>query len=326
MLERINGYTIGGCLPDEPGQSFPVLEKAGAISAPAAVDLRPRCSAVEDQRAIGSCVANSIVGALEYHQALRGGAVRDLSRLFVYYNARKLAGSETLDAGCSRRKALASVLAWGVCPEAMWPYQDVMVNELPTRDSYKAAERFLGVAFAELDHGDPVKDALASGLPVVFGMGVPRQLLMAEGGRTGRMRPPADGKWEDATSGHAMLIVGYDDRENAFLVRNSWGSKWGEAGHVWIDYDVMAHYTQPPVYHGEKPFVIGAIAETRAYSLSGPSAEQFMQSAALAAGPRLMAEMQAARQSAGNSLDEHLSKAKQSIRDRLRGPGAGGGY
>ncbi|MEQ8557429.1 MAG: C1 family peptidase [Henriciella sp.] len=325
MLEALDDCLIGGCLPDEPGQSFPTLEKTGAIERPAKVDLRSYCSPVEDQRKVGSCVANAVVGALEYHQVRRGERVRDLSRLFVYYNARKLADKEIHDTGSSRRKALASVLGWGVCPEAMWPYQHAMVNEPPTKDCYTAAERFRGVEFAELEHGDAVKDALASGLPVVFGMAVPR-LLMGIEGRKGRMRPPAGGRWEDARSGHAMLIVGYDDRENAFLVRNSWGTDWGEEGHVWIDYDVMMHYTQPPVYPGEKPFVIGAIAEHRAYQLSGPNADQVLQSVAQSAAPSLAAELQASRQSVASELEEHLSRSRQSIRDRLRGPGAGGGY
>ncbi|WP_045469062.1 C1 family peptidase [Winogradskyella sp. PG-2] len=35
---------------------------------------------------------------------------------------------------------------------------------------------------------------------------------------------------------HAMLIVGYDNENNAFKVVNSWGENWGDDGFVWIDY------------------------------------------------------------------------------------------
>ena len=35
---------------------------------------------------------------------------------------------------------------------------------------------------------------------------------------------------------HAMLVVGYSDRYNAFKVVNSWGANWGDNGFVWIDY------------------------------------------------------------------------------------------
>jgi len=35
---------------------------------------------------------------------------------------------------------------------------------------------------------------------------------------------------------HSMVISGYDDNRNAFLVMNSWGTSWGDKGFIWIDY------------------------------------------------------------------------------------------
>ena len=35
---------------------------------------------------------------------------------------------------------------------------------------------------------------------------------------------------------HAIIIVGWDDSKNAYLVKNSWGRVWGEDGYIWIDY------------------------------------------------------------------------------------------
>ncbi|MCR9248413.1 MAG: C1 family peptidase [bacterium] len=35
--------------------------------------------------------------------------------------------------------------------------------------------------------------------------------------------------------GHAVLLVGYDDR--GFLAKNSWGTGWGESGYCWITFD-----------------------------------------------------------------------------------------
>lgn len=36
---------------------------------------------------------------------------------------------------------------------------------------------------------------------------------------------------------HAIEIIGWDDDKQAWLVRNSWGPKWGkEGGYIWIDY------------------------------------------------------------------------------------------
>lgn len=35
---------------------------------------------------------------------------------------------------------------------------------------------------------------------------------------------------------HAVLVVGYDDERQAFIVKNSWGTGWGEAGYFMIAY------------------------------------------------------------------------------------------
>lgn len=35
---------------------------------------------------------------------------------------------------------------------------------------------------------------------------------------------------------HAVLAIGYDDTQQAFIVKNSWGSGWGEAGYFMIAY------------------------------------------------------------------------------------------
>jgi C1A family cysteine protease len=36
---------------------------------------------------------------------------------------------------------------------------------------------------------------------------------------------------------HAMVLAGYDDSKNAFRVRNSWGTEWGDKGSIWVDYE-----------------------------------------------------------------------------------------
>lgn len=35
---------------------------------------------------------------------------------------------------------------------------------------------------------------------------------------------------------HQVNLVGWDDSKNAWLMRNSWGTGWGEAGYCWIEY------------------------------------------------------------------------------------------
>lgn len=35
---------------------------------------------------------------------------------------------------------------------------------------------------------------------------------------------------------HVVLLVGWDDKKGAWLIKNSWGEKWGEKGYGWIKY------------------------------------------------------------------------------------------
>ena len=56
-------------------------------------------------------------------------------------------------------------------------------------------------------------------------------------GRNGVVPMPADG--ELSVGGHAMLIVGYDIKTKMYLVRNSWGKRWGDRGYCHIPFAMV---------------------------------------------------------------------------------------
>ncbi len=35
---------------------------------------------------------------------------------------------------------------------------------------------------------------------------------------------------------HGIVIVGWDDTKKSYLIKNSWGERWGENGYMWIEY------------------------------------------------------------------------------------------
>ena len=48
--------------------------------------------------------------------------------------------------------------------------------------------------------------------------------------------PTEDEGGRQSHGGHAMLCVGYSDPDEVFIVRNSWGTDWGDKGYCYIPY------------------------------------------------------------------------------------------
>lgn len=86
-----------------------------------------------------------------------------------------------------------------------------------------------------------VKEALAAGLPVTFGVSLPTGFMDFRATVAGVdvTRPfRGNGTCTDSShcGGHQMVFVGYDDARSAYRVLNSWGTDWGDNGYLWWDY------------------------------------------------------------------------------------------
>jgi C1A family cysteine protease len=79
-----------------------------------------------------------------------------------------------------------------------------------------------------------LKQALASGYPVAFGFEVFTSFETEAVAETGIQLLPQP--HEHHMGGHAVLMVGYDDADQTFLVRNSWSAEWGISGYFKMPY------------------------------------------------------------------------------------------
>lgn len=226
--------------------------RAWARKAPPVFSNRPLCSPVEDQGTVGSCTGNAAVGALEallnkeIAEAKAAGrkppVFVDLSRLFIYWWARKLEGSPvTEDSGAQIRDCFKALSKYGTPPESMWPYGETEAfwAARPSGAAMLAAKKRKILSYYSLDaRGAPSASALeatlSQGFCVEFGFSVPENFVELVG-KTGVMPKITRGTRFDG--GHAVLLVGYDSQRRLFEVRNSWGEGWGDKGYFWMPYE-----------------------------------------------------------------------------------------
>lgn len=257
-----------GWLPDYPDfrdytpqheSISPLLQQAAPEAAkstlPPATDLRAWCSPIEDQGALGSCTANAGTGLVEYFEKRAFGKHLDASRLFLYKVTRNLSHLKG-DTGAFLRSTMGALVLFGVPPEEYWPYVIDDFDKEPPAFCYAFAQTYQALSYYRLDPPgtskqdllDRIKTHLAGGLPSMFGFTV--YSSRSQAADSGRIPYPTPG--EKVEGGHAVNAVGYDDNmkirnsnpggittQGALLIRNSWGSGWGEHGYGWLPYEFV---------------------------------------------------------------------------------------
>jgi C1A family cysteine protease len=222
-------------LPDQRDHLFAAPH--GTIGAlPAQVDLRPQCPPVYDQGQLGSCTANGIGACLEFDQMKQGEAdAFTPSRLFIYYNERVMEGTVASDSGAQIRDGVKSVAQAGAAHEDLWPYDITKFADKPTDDVYTDASKHQAVSYQRVARDQhQMQGCLADGYPFVFGFSVYDSFESADVAKSGVVPMPATS--EQLLGGHCVVAVGYDDSEQRFLCRNSWGTGWGMGGYFTMPY------------------------------------------------------------------------------------------
>jgi C1A family cysteine protease len=197
---------------------------------------------VKDQKDLGACTAfastvdrEAIARQYENKQPI-------LSPLFVYYYSRLLDGSlDEGDAGSTGETTCQVFQRYGACLESEDPYITSDFQKMPFTAQIQAAKEFKSGAYHSLHTVQDVQNCIFSGYRIRLGMNVYQSFENI--GSNGLM--PIPSHKENVLGGHEILIYRFDNSvkcpnthsTGAFLVRNSWGSSWGQAGSFWMPYE-----------------------------------------------------------------------------------------
>ena len=203
------------------------------------------------------CVAYSLATARTVLWAANKGitdikviTANSFSPFFIYYRNKSSDDYDCMN-GLNAVVAAKDLLDNGVprlfkveCPD-YWPCtgEKRLCNWYPPlySDDLKNSSRYRLDNIYNVTSTDELKFAISEGMPVVVGMMVPESFQK----QVGTLWTPASSESINSGYGHAMVVVGYDDTKygGAFEIMNSWGTKWGNSGFIWIRYDDLVNFT-----------------------------------------------------------------------------------
>lgn len=240
---RIGGLGWRADTPDQRDRHFDHLKVLRRLrqKLPAHTDERPSglLAPLLDQGNLGSCGENSGVKCYEFIARLGGFADYVPSRLFVYYEVRKIEGTINSDAGSEIRDVMKVLATLGAPHETLWPYNIGRFTEQPPAPAYADGLKHKALAYERVAvHTTAVKAALAARHPVVVGFTVYESFYSI--GADGFM--PIPKATERVEGGHAVLVVGYrrmkapwDKASKDYaIIQNSWGADWGDGGYFYM--------------------------------------------------------------------------------------------
>jgi len=204
------------------------------LSLAASVDWRQKVAsnatlAAKDQGACGSCWAVAAAGALELHAAATNAQVEPVSYeqlVDCVENLRQCGGTGGCH-GATAELALEFVQNHGLDLASNYHGYQSGGSGQCTRPSSPA---LLSEGYVRLpeNEGQPLLEAVATHGPVVVSADASEWSMYANG--------VFDSCNKDSIINHAILLMGYGEDESLgkkyWLIRNSWGPDWGEAGFI----------------------------------------------------------------------------------------------
>ncbi|MBI1780900.1 MAG: peptidase C1A papain [Sphingobacteriales bacterium] len=254
IADVISQFTRGGELNRDTFDKAKIFEGLDDYKnpLPEAANLQRFAPYVGDQGQQGSCVAwSSGYAARTILEAAKTNQDPDqlkFSPAFLYNNI-KLEGCQ----GSYVLRAMEFMSKQGAVPYDRFAYDDQQCDKMPPAQLYDEAKQFRIAGFNRLTRGDntdaidlnAIRANLAQGAPVVIGMMVGQSFMQSMMGQD-VWEPAAGDRNMMGFGGHAMCVVGYDDKKygGAFLLMNSWTAKWGNNGFAWVRYPDFKYFVR----------------------------------------------------------------------------------
>ena len=200
-----------------------------------ACDLRTLFGEARDQGERPTCLA---FAASDTHAALRAGW-KPLSCEYAFYHAQRRGGrGPTI--GARLPDVLDALRDDGQPREENWPYLNVPpADPQKWRPPAEVGDVYRRLGAARPHSFDEIIRSLAGGAPILVLMYLSMSFYI--GGVDGVI-VPAGGEDPDYALRHAVIAVGHGEigGERAILVRNSWGTAWGDQGYAWLRESYLA--------------------------------------------------------------------------------------
>jgi C1A family cysteine protease len=255
---------------DRPATQIEAMVKAGLASYQASFDLRTQdfLTPVRNQNPFGTCWAFASLASMESNIKVTMGTSLDFSEWhlawFTYNPLNNLPAftkdavesgeNETFDQGGNTTRAIA-IMTRGTGPvsESSAPYQNnkyYLQNTLPNGTEPTAATIKNAYMFTT-SNPDTIKGLLTTNGAVAISMYWPDPDYEYYNSLSKAFRYVQYVQPEELETNHMVNIVGWDDNfpsasfpasnrpnsDGAWIIRNSWGSYWGEAGYFYMSYD-----------------------------------------------------------------------------------------
>jgi C1A family cysteine protease len=252
--EKLYTVSYGNNLTANPPSSFDLRDNEVKIG-------NKYLPPIYNQGKLGSCTSNALIGAfcfddVQKYDPVDGIERFDGSRLFHYYNERKMDGDIYQDGGSTITQGIKALEKYGVCRESLWPYNDdnEQFEVTPTDEAYGNALHHRIVKTNKLNemHSRNIeqtekgmKNCLLAGFPFCLGIAIYESFENEDVAKEGFV-PMPDTRSEEMLGGHAIMCVGYNDDEidadgnkGCWIMRNSWGEDWGDNGYFYLPYKYL---------------------------------------------------------------------------------------